>query len=157
MYPTSSALPTVAQNHDALCQTQSRIPQHASRAGACSLMPAPASLSSGPTRALRSALCLPANLHIEEAGFRFVPIADIVCLSPTQTLFRYTPRFADINAVGPRNGLQVIHRPGALGQDSNTARIGNAALYTCTLFSTIRLNTRSVTGQIATQIPNRSA
>jgi hypothetical protein len=35
--------------------------------------------------------------------------------------------------------------------------IGNAALYPCTFFSTIKLNTRSVTGQIATQIPNRSA
>jgi len=35
--------------------------------------------------------------------------------------------------------------------------IGNAALYPFTFFSTIKLNTRSVTGQIATQIPNRYA
>jgi hypothetical protein len=35
--------------------------------------------------------------------------------------------------------------------------VGDAALYPSTFFSTIELNTRSVTGQIATQIPNRSA
>ena len=35
--------------------------------------------------------------------------------------------------------------------------IGNAAFYSCTFFSTIKLKTRSVTGQIATQIPSRSA
>jgi hypothetical protein len=36
-------------------------------------------------------------------------------------------------------------------------KAASRTLYPCTFFSTIKLNTRSVTGQIATQIPNRSA
>src|SRR6185312_9377540 len=44
------------------------------------------------------------------------------------------------------------------GQKPSQLRvIGNAAFYSCTFFSTIKLKTRSVTGQIATQIPSRSA
>jgi hypothetical protein len=38
-----------------------------------------------------------------------------------------------------------------------TGKPSNAALYPCTFFSRMELSTRSVTGQMATQIPNRSA
>jgi hypothetical protein len=49
-------------------------------------------------------------------------------------------------------------RRGVAGiEQSSEFVIGNPALYPCTFFSTIKLNTRSVTGQIATQIPSRSA
>ena len=49
-------------------------------------------------------------------------------------------------------------RRGVAGiEQSSEFVIGNAALYSCTFFSTIKLKTRSVTGQIATQIPSRSA
>ncbi len=53
---------------------------------------------------------------------------------------------------GTRSGDSVISTGiGSLIQP------GRIVLYPCTFFSTIRLNTRRVTGQIATQIPNRSA
>ena len=67
---------------------------------------------------------------------------------------------ADINPSRLCNGLQVIssaRRAGAGIKQGSEFVIGNAALYPCTFLSTIKLNTRSVTGQIATQILSRSA
>jgi hypothetical protein len=102
-----------------------------------------------------SALPLKADMLGAAEIVSYVPIADIVRHRRRPYSAKY--RFADINAVRPRNGLQVIHRPGALVKQGSEFVICNTALYPCSFFSTTKLNTRSVTGQIATQIPNRSA
>jgi hypothetical protein len=93
------------------------------------------------------------DIELRRADVAAVPIAEIVRHRRRPYSAKY--RLADINA----NGVQVSSARRAIAgiKQGSAFVIGNTALYPCTFFSTTKLNTRSVTGQIATQIPNRSA